>query len=121
MSKILLLEDDSIMISLLSTLLEIEGYETVQPGNSLSLDDLLKMLRSEKPALVLLDVNLEELNGFDVLRAIRAADDLKPVRVIMSSGMDYAMRCDLEGADAFLLKPFMPDELIGTIKQTLGS
>ena len=114
MSKVLLAEDDPTMISLLKTLLKIEGFEVVaildQPG------DLLDNMRAEKPDAVLLDVNLGDLNGVDIVRRMRQVPELQSVRVIMSSGMHKADECLAAGANDFLLKPYMPDELIRRLR-----
>jgi CheY-like chemotaxis protein len=123
MSKVLLVEDDTTMISLLETLLEIEGYEVAAFRGR---EDILDMVRREKPDLVLLDVNLknfgiQDRDGFDVLRAIRADDNLKSIGVVMSSGMNYQRECDEAGADGFVMKPYMPDDLLDLIRETIAN
>ncbi len=118
--KVMLVEDDANMFSLLHMLLEFEGYQVVLWEGGGQVEDILSILQRERPALVLLDVNLRHLNGFDVLRQIRRDPELQGTRVLMASGMDMTYKCRQEGADGFILKPFMPDELIGAIQQTLG-
>lgn len=120
MQKVMLVEDDEMMRSLLGTFLQMEGYEVIDFERDDSLDEIVNKIRHEEPALVLLDVNLRKFSGFDLLHNIRVDADLRQVRVLMSSGMDLGMRCFEEGADGFLLKPYMPDELVGKIQQTLG-
>ncbi len=118
MKKILLVEDDATMISLLRTLLEIEGFAVVQfdPAR-----DVLEQIRQELPDAVLLDVNIHGMDagGFDVVRALRADPELRATRVLMASGMNYKQEASKAGADAFLLKPFMPDDLIKQIRALL--
>lgn len=111
------------MLSLLRMLLEIEGYEAVEWDASAErdqLEDLVTAVQHERPDILVLDVHLQGLSGFDLLRLIRADPYLKQIRVLMSSGMDLASKCRREGADGFIQKPYMPDELIKVIQITLG-
>jgi DNA-binding NarL/FixJ family response regulator len=117
--KVMLVEDDEMMLSLIGALLELEGYEVVGLDQSAGQEGIMSALRREKPALVLLDVNLRQINGIDLLRCIRKSVDLKLMKVLMTSGMDYGLRCYQEGADGFLLKPYMPEELIEKIRQSI--
>jgi CheY-like chemotaxis protein len=77
------------------------------------------IMHSERPDLVLLDVNLRHLNGFDVLHQLRSDPALSDVRVLMASGMDMTYKSQREGANGFILKPFMPEELVDKIKQLI--
>ena len=108
------------MLSLLGTLLKFEGFEVMGIDNIDDPNDILTSIQEEAPDLILLDVHLSQFTGFDVLRLIRDNDKLSKTRVLMSSGMDYSERCVLEGADGFILKPYMPENLIQTIRQTLA-
>ena len=116
MPKILLAEDDPTMLSLLKTLLRLEGFDSTPLGDR---DDVLDAIRREKPDVVLLDVNLPQGNGIDFLHRIRQDADLKNTVIVMSSGMPYEIECLAAGANAFLLKPYMPDTLINAIKLKL--
>lgn len=118
--KILLIEDDNTMLTLLRTLMRYEGYDVALLENDDNLDAIMNTVRREKPTLILLDVYLRQVSGFDLLQRIRQDDELKGTRVIMSSGMDFSIRCLNDGADAFILKPYMPDELIEKIRQIIG-
>lgn len=119
--KILLIEDDVTMISLLCTLLQFEGFEVAQLGNDASLNAALDTIRQEEPDLILLDVHLREINGFDLLSAIQADPEIAQTRVIMSSGMDFSQRCLSAGAHEFILKPYLPDDLMKKIHKVLES
>ncbi len=115
MVKVLLAEDDPTMLALLKTLLTIEGFEAVnildKPG------DLIENIRRENPQAIFLDVNLGNRDGIEIVRQIRAIPDLQSVRVIMTSGMPRAEECLAAGADDFLLKPYMPDDLIARLRR----
>lgn len=118
--RVLLIEDDATMLTLLRTLLRIEGYETVPLENDQSAEAILKTIRSERPDVILLDVHLRQVNGLDVLQAIRQDESIGHIAVIMSSGAEVSQRCLGMGANAFLLKPFMPDDLLRQIRDLAG-
>ncbi|MFM8320100.1 MAG: response regulator [Chloroflexota bacterium] len=115
--KVLLVEDDRTMLTLLSTLLRFEGFEVAQLVDDEHLEDAMNTIRREAPAVILLDVHLRRLNGLDLLAAIRADETTARARVVMSSGSDFRERCLAAGADDFVLKPYMPEELIRKIRQ----
>jgi DNA-binding response OmpR family regulator len=120
MHKIMLVEDDASMLMLLRTLLEIEGYSVVQLQDEINENSLLATLRRERPELVLMDVHLHNTNGLDLLQSIRQDGEISATHVIMSSGMELSIRCRQAGADDFILKPYMPDELVAKIRAILG-
>jgi DNA-binding response OmpR family regulator len=116
-AKILLAEDDLTMVSLLTTLLKMEGFYVV----ALKADaDVPAAVRVEKPDILLLDVHLSHQSGFDILDAIRNSEDTAGTRVVMSSGANVREECMSHGANGFLMKPYMPDELITILKQTIN-
>lgn len=114
MAKVLLAEDDPTMVSLLKTLLNMEGFEV------LALDvnsDVPAVVQREKPHALFMDVHLGEQSGMDILETIRKQKELSDVRIVMTSGLNVKEECINRGADVFLLKPFMPDDLIQALKQ----
>jgi DNA-binding response OmpR family regulator len=118
MSKILLIEDDAVMVNLLTTLLEIEGYEVIAFEGK---NDVYNTVRSVKPDVIILDVNLKNFGiegktGFDLLRDFKTDDSTKESGIIISSGMNYQRESKELGADGFIMKPYMPDDLLDTIK-----
>jgi len=114
MPKIFLAEDDYTMLSLLKTLLKLEGYATTAP---LETEDMLESIHREQPEVILMDVHLAQGNGIDILRAIRQDHRLDSILVLMQSGMNLEAECLAAGANGFLLKPYMPDVLIGRLKK----
>lgn len=116
MPKVILIEDDTTMLSLLRTIMEMEGYQVKEAGPE---QDIIPFLHQERPDLVLLDVHLKEVNGLDILEKIRRENGLSGTRVLMSSGMDFKETCLESGADDFILKPYMPDELLGKMEKLL--
>jgi len=114
MSKVLLADDDYTMVTLLKTLLGMEGYQVAtlldKPG------DILENIRLEKPDIMLIDIFLGSCNGLDIVRQIRELPELNGIRIIMASGIDKTEECLAAGADAFLLKPYMPNELFEKLR-----
>ena len=116
MSKIMLAEDDTTMLSLLKTLLHLEGFVTTTLNEQ---ENVLDALRRENPDAILMDVHLTQGNGLSFMREIRSDPALQHIYAIMQSGMNLTEECKDAGADAFLLKPYMPDSLIQTIRNGL--
>ncbi|MBC7878688.1 MAG: response regulator [Anaerolineales bacterium] len=113
--KILLAEDDVTMVSLLKTLLKMEGFDVI----ALSADaDVSAAVRKENPDVLLLDVHLGHQSGLDILDSVTNSQDTN-TRVVMSSGSNVKEECMQRGAFGFLLKPYMPDELITVLKQAI--
>jgi CheY-like chemotaxis protein len=119
-AKVMLIEDDHTMVTLLSTLLRFEGYETAVLKNDESLDTIMDGIREEAPNVVLLDVHLRRVNGLDLLSAIRQDERTRQIGVVISSGMDVGQRCIELGANAFILKPYMPEDLLQKIRQVIA-
>jgi CheY-like chemotaxis protein len=102
------------MVSLLQTLLKMEGFETVAlEGDA----DVVEAVLREKPDIVFMDVHLGQQSGMEVVQSIRNNAQIADVRVVMTSGMNVKEECLRRGADSFLLKPFMPADLIGILKR----
>jgi DNA-binding response OmpR family regulator len=109
--KIMLIEDDHTMLGLLQTLLTLEGFQVIAAEDE-PFDQLISKIDTEQPNTILMDINLRQGNGLDLLHAIRSNPARQNIRVIMSSGSDYKDECLENGAQAFLMKPYMPDDLI---------
>ncbi len=114
MKKIMLAEDDATMLSLLRTLLTMEGFQV--SVLDVHKEDLLASIRSERPDVLLMDVHLPHQNGMALLRDLRQVPELKGMRVILTSGMALEEESLFSGADAFLLKPYMPDDLLNMLR-----
>jgi len=107
----MIIEDDPSMISLLTTLLNMEGFTVRIPKNN-RMEGLLSSLIDEHPQIALVDVNLSMGSGLDLVRKIRSKPELIDTYILMVSGLNLKKECILAGADDFIQKPFMPDELI---------
>jgi DNA-binding response OmpR family regulator len=114
--KILVVDDDRTMVTLLQTLLELEGFAVQATPLGLN---ALTMAREERPDVVLMDVHLADGDGLQALRQMRADPDLAGLRVIMTSGLDMIEEGRLAGGDDFILKPYAPDQLIAALKKVM--
>ena len=119
MTLIGLVDDDRSTQTLLKTLLELEGYSAETFGQE-NEQAILAALELQPPDIIILDVHLRFADGLEIMRQIRQNHQLKDVLVIMSSGMDYSQRCAAAGSNAFLMKPYMPDDLLAIIREQLA-
>jgi CheY-like chemotaxis protein len=119
--SILVVEDDPDVTALLKRLLEREGFGF---ASAASRDEVLARLRTPPmPDLVILDVILPDVNGFDVLQRMKAHAALKAVPVIMLTAdarRESVTRGLLAGADGYLTKPFDGAALVAGIRAVLG-
>lgn len=118
-AKILLVDDDHKNSLLLKRFIEAEGYEVSYADNGLA---GLELYRTVRPDLILLDINMPGLDGFEMARIVRRSDR----RVIIFFLTDRTDKVDrlhgfsLKGND-YIPKPFYPEELIAKIDERLGS
>lgn len=113
---LLIVDDDQELCSLLAEYLTPEGFAIELLGNGMA---ALERLAHSAPDLVVLDVMLPELSGFEVLRRIRATSAV-PVIMLTARGEEVDRVVGLEmGADDYLSKPFSPRELVARIKAVL--
>jgi two-component system, OmpR family, phosphate regulon response regulator PhoB len=114
--RVLVVDDDDVICSLVRDGLEREGFEVRLAGDG---ERALRLLTEDPPDLVVLDVNLPALGGFDVLSAIRGSSD---VPVILLTGrvdeVDRVLGLEL-GADDYVVKPFSPRELASRARAIL--
>lgn len=117
--KILIIEDDSDIVEMITYNLEKEGFKVVFSSNG---EDALELLKIEHPNLVLLDLMLPGLDGFEVCSAIRNNDETSHIPIIMltakSQEADKIVGFEI-GADDYVTKPFSPKELIARIRAVL--
>lgn len=116
MSKILVIEDDLNLSKIVGSYLEREGFDVKQSSRG---DTGLEMAFSEKPDLVLLDLNLPGLDGMDVAEEIHKAIDI-PI-IIVTARVEESDRLNglNSGADDYISKPFSPRELVARVKAVL--
>jgi two-component system alkaline phosphatase synthesis response regulator PhoP len=119
--RILIAEDEPSIVISIEFLMREAGYDVTVASNGTDAIDLAMKLR---PDLVVLDVMLPEVNGFEVCRRIREGRATQGVRVLMltAHGRESEMEKGLAaGANAYMTKPFSTKELIDTVAGLLGS
>lgn len=117
--KILIVDDEEHILELIKFNLENNGYKVLQCGNG---TDALKLAKSEKPDLILLDVMLPGIDGYDVCKEIRKDISISNLPIIMitakSEELDKILGLEL-GADDYITKPFSIRELLARVKALL--
>ena len=117
MKKLLIADDEQGIRSLVKMTLENDAYEILEASDGVQ---ALALVKEHQPQLVLLDVSMPGMSGFDVCRAIRVDPLLKDIRVIMLTAM--AQETDVAegmaaGVDDYFTKPFSPVALIRKVEE----
>ena len=118
MKKILVVDDDPVIQRLLGEILGSEGYQILQAADGI---DAMVIIRREKPDLVLLDIMMPHLNGYDVCRTIKFDSELKMIPVILLTARDQEVdmrMLNLMGID-YLHKTCKPRDLLARVRKIL--
>lgn len=119
--KILLIEDDSFLLSMYTTKFELENFDVVASEDG---EKGIKMAAKEKPDIILLDIILPKKDGFEVLKELKSSEDLKNIPVILLTNLSQKSDIDKGlnlGAVDYLIKAhFMPSEVVDKIKKILN-
>jgi CheY-like chemotaxis protein len=120
--RILCIEDHPEMIDLVRLILESRGHEV---EGAVGGREGLEAIRQDPPDLVLLDLMMPEMDGWEVVRKIRASERLRglPIVVVTAKArqVDRALGLHVARIDDYIIKPFRPDELIESVERVLGS
>ena len=115
-AKILVADDDKNICELLKLYLEKENYEAIVANNG---EEALRLFELENPDLILLDVMMPKLDGWQVCREVRKHSEC-PIIMITAKGETFDKVLGLElGADDYVVKPFEPKEIIARIKAVM--
>ena len=123
MAKILIAEDEPDIRELVAFMLRFAGHEVVAASNG---EEAVQTAAREIPDLILMDVRMPRMTGYDACRAMKANPDLHDVPVVFLSakGQEAEIQSGLDaGAEEYLLKPFSPAELtsrVGSILSKFG-
>jgi two-component system response regulator AdeR len=113
---VLVVEDEAGIADILVAYLERDGLRTLHADNG---QTALQWFRSHRPDIVLLDIRLPEIDGVDVLRAIRAESDTPVIMVTaMADDIDKLLSLRM-GADDYVVKPFNPAEVVARVRAVL--
>ncbi len=116
MQKILVVDDERKMVKLIRTYLEAGGYQVVAAYDG---QEALTVFRHEQPDLIILDLMLPQIDGFDVARSIRRSFDT-PIIMLTARAEEVDRLIGLElGADDYVVKPFSPRELVARVRAVL--
>jgi diguanylate cyclase (GGDEF)-like protein len=119
--KILILDDDPSLTALLAEILKQDGYEVIESNSA---KDVLFLARQFRPDLLLLDIMMPEVDGYDVCDYFRGDPELKFTRIVVLTALDNLesrLKCYRAGADVYLAKPFEISELREIIRNHLQS
>ncbi len=120
-ANILVIDDSPSDLKLISSLLKANGYEVLSASEA---PIGIEMAMSLNPALIVLDVMMPIINGYNICRLIKDQEQYAgiPILLLTSRTTEEDHRIGKEaGADAYMAKPFRSEELIATIKQLLNS
>jgi CheY-like chemotaxis protein len=119
---VLLIEDDGFLASIYSQKLEFEGFEVSFATNG---EDGLKLAQKEPPDLILLDILMPRMDGFEVLEKLKADPETKNIKVLVLSNLgqkEDVERCLKLGADGYVIKAHsLPHETVKRIKEILNA
>ena len=119
MAHILVAEDERDIRELIAFTLTFAGHQITQAANGV---EALELAPKIKPALILMDVRMPRMTGYEACRQMKTHDDTKniPVVFLSAKGQDDEVATGIEaGAIAYILKPFAPDELTQRVTEIL--
>ena len=119
MAKILIAEDERDIRDLVAFTLRFAGYEVVVATNG---EEAVNMAPNENPDLILMDVRMPRMTGYEACKVMKANPDLKdiPIVFLTARGQESEIQQGLDaGAEEYLLKPFAPDQLTTRVKAIL--
>lgn len=117
--SLLIAEDDSLLMPLLLATFRTSGFRLLTAGTG---TEALALARTERPDLILLDVGLPEMNGYEVCKALKADPQTALIQVVILTARAGPADEKLAvgaGADSYLTKPFSPAELLGAVQAML--
>lgn len=117
--RILVVDDEIYIVHILEFTLTMEGYEVLTAADG---EEALRRLEQDRPDLVVLDIMMPKVDGYEVLRRIRADEEFHqlPVILLSAKGRPLDRETGLEiGADDYIVKPFSPRRLLEKIQDLL--
>ena len=117
--RILVVDDEIYIVHILEFTLTMEGYEVVTAADG---EEALQKVQQERPDLIVLDIMMPKMDGYEVCRRLRQDEDLRglPVILLSAKGRPVDRETGLEvGADDYIVKPFSPRRLLEKIKDLL--
>lgn len=118
-ARILIVDDDPEILGMLGLRLGKRGYEVLTAADG---EAALEVARSELPALIILDVMMPNMNGWEVARTLRQEESTRAIKIVILTAIGESvneMTSPLYGVDAYVDKPFSFDELEATLAKLL--
>ncbi len=118
--KILVIDDHEFMLTYIAQVLGKNGYDVYETTHG---PEGLELAQSKNPALIILDLKMPEMDGFEVLKALKANDAVKDVPVLLLSGeasLEDVSICRGLGAANYVMKPVNPDGLVEQVQAMIG-
>ena len=118
--KILVVDDDPNLTRSITFVMRKEGYDVDTASNG---EEAMAKVRAVKPHMMLLDVMMPKMNGYEVCQEVKSSTDLNDIFIIMltAKGQEVDKEKGMEmGADAFITKPFSPKAVVDKVKELLG-
>jgi two-component system alkaline phosphatase synthesis response regulator PhoP len=115
MSRVLVIDDETVVGTILRYAFAVDGHETVVAGDGVS---GIEMAHSEHPDLIVLDLMMPDVTGYDVLEILRDDEETKELPIVVLTAVTMQRERDLclsKGADAVMIKPFDPREVARAI------
>jgi two-component system chemotaxis response regulator CheY len=116
--RVLVVEDDEGIRDMMEMVLDSEGYEVVSATNGIM---ALALLEEERPDLILLDMRMPGMDGWEFARRYAELPDPRPPIVVVTAAQDAARRATEIAAQGYLAKPFGIDELLEVIDSHLAA
>ena len=118
--RILCIEDEPEMIDLIRLILERKGFEVL---GAVGGEEGLEAIRREKPDLILLDLMMPDVDGWEVYRQMKADDELKDIPVVVvtakAQSIDKVLGLHIAKVDDYVTKPFGPSDLLESVERIL--
>ena len=117
---VMIIEDNVLNMKLFNDLLQVSGYNTIQRTHG---RDALKLVREHRPDLVLIDIQLPEVSGLDIIKWLKEEEDLQDIPLIAVTA--FAMKGDKDTilatrCDDYISKPIVVKDFIAKVKKHLG-
>lgn len=120
MNKILVADDSPFVLEIVETVLKSEGFDVITASDG---TEAWNKIQQEKPDVVIVDIIMPGMNGYQICEKIKQSEELKhlPVLVLTTKAQDKDIElAQSSGADLYMTKPFDPDELAAKVRKFFG-
>jgi len=118
--SILVVDDEPNIVLSLEFLMKKAGFDVRTAADG---EEAMEAIRTEPPALILLDINIPKINGYEICESVRGSKEWRDIRIVMitAKGRDIEREKGLAmGADDYITKPFATQEVVDKVREILG-